>query len=82
MSNIDFLNEELHEIIEGQSFQDDNEEYDLFLFETKDKKYIVYFNLMDLTTGESRFSVMKEFEDVEMARKEFDFYRVTEEKES
>lgn len=77
MTDIDFLDVELHELIEGQSFEDDeNHEHDLFLFETKDKRYIVYQRITDLTNGETMFNVLREFNDVELAKQEYECWKI------
>lgn len=71
---MEFLTEEIEEIIEGQSFVLENQEYDLFILKLKNNKYIVYFNITNLETNEIAFNTMKEFENVELAKKEFEIY--------
>lgn len=71
---MEFLTEEIEEIIEGQSFVLENQEYDLFILKLKNNKHIVYFNITNLETNEIAFNTMKEFENVELAKKEFEIY--------
>lgn len=74
IKKLEFLTEEIEEVIEGQSMIVENQEYDLFLFKLKNEKYIVYFNITNLETKDVAFNTMKEFENVELAKEEFEIY--------
>lgn len=75
---LSFIDEQIEEIIQGASLQEVDREYDLFLFRLKDNTYILYFTIIDIDSEEIMFSIMKEFDDLEMAQKEFEEYNFKE----
>lgn len=78
MKQIEFLTEEIEEVIEGRSFDDDEQFYDLFLFKLKNNIYILYYAIINNETEEIIYSIMKEFDDLEMAKKDFEEYNFKE----
>lgn len=73
--NLEFLEEEIKEIIKGEIFEDDESEYNVFIFESLSEKKIFFYSVSNLITSEIMFSKLLQFDTIEEAEFEYNFYK-------
>lgn len=72
--NLEFLEEEIKEVIKGQSFEVDDCEYNVFIFEAFSGKKIFFYSIINLLTSEITFSKLEQFDTLKEAELEFNYY--------
>lgn len=73
--DLEFVEEEIREIIKGESFEDTENEYNVFIFEALSGKKIFFYSVSSLITSEILFSKIKQFDTMNEAEDEYDFYK-------